>query len=157
MKTKIFYVAYKTCESLTKYQNPLRLTNAKILISTNISFHIIEVIFFTYLFTSKQITKIDITSILVFIAINLLTIAFVTIFFTKKVLVKSINKYSNTLLAKYARLIGLTYMLLNFILASIIFVMQSNRTWQRRNLMWSQGYSQQIICKTGADNCQHRL
>jgi len=104
------------------------LTNAKRFIATNISLHIIEIILFVFLLTDKKITTIDFESILVLVAIYLLTMFFVTIVFSKGVLAKSINKYNNSTLTKYARIIGLSYLFLNFILASIIFVLQSKQT-----------------------------
>ena len=127
VKTKVFYIAYRTCESLTSYRNPLQLTQAQTFIAINMTLHIFQLTFCTFLLTNKKIATIDGPAYLVFVATCLLTMIFATLVFNKRTLAKSIKLYKDTSLKSVARLIGLNYLFLNMALFVTLFIIQSKQ------------------------------
>ena len=124
MKTTIFYISYKTCESLTKYKNSFQLTNSKTFIATNVTFHIFQLTFLVLYFQDKKVKTFNDNHILFFLGMYLISIGLITFIFDKKTLAKSISKFKNTQLTKYARLIGLTYFILNLVLLYFSYGLQ---------------------------------
>ncbi len=96
MKTKIFYIAYKTCESLFGNRNISQIHKAKILIATNIAIHISQIVLLGFLALNKKLATINVFTVLIFCAIYVLSTIGVLISYNRKILAKSIAKYKNS-------------------------------------------------------------
>lgn len=127
MKTWIIYVAYMTCESLTKYRNPIQFSRAQTLIALNVTLHITQLVFCFFLLTNKKITKIDGPQYLFFMITGCLTFILTTLVFNKRALAKAIKRHKDTYLTSAGRLIGLSYLFLNMILCMTLFLIQSKQ------------------------------
>ena len=128
MKAKIFYIAYKTCESLTSNRNSFQLSNARLFIKVNITLHILQVLLCIFPLTNNKVAIFDNSVVIVLLVAYLLAMGLATFFFDNKTFAKSMRINKNSVLTSYGRLIGLTYFLLNLCLFVMIFMVQYKQT-----------------------------
>lgn len=122
MKELIFYISYKTCSSASgtfnsryfQYNNSVRLLTLTVMI------HILQVNAIVLKDNSKPLIKPSQLQVVLFVICSFLVIKFMYYFFPKSLLNMAVDKYENHIISKYAKVLAVTYILLNILVFALI-------------------------------------
>lgn len=121
-REKILMIAYQACsgKGLIWEQNPFRYRNAIRLITVVVLLHLLQIISLLKKNIFLSIRHTTSEQYLIFIGICVLCIFSIEKVFSKKILAKSIRLYKEAPIANHSKLIAFGYLVLNFIILSVI-------------------------------------